>query len=235
MPFFITFLASFSTMLGALPIFIKKNKNIIIFALGFAGGVMISVSLFDLVKESFVLLNQKYNYIGTVLYILLFINVGIIISSVFKSFIPDNNLLYRVGIISMLAIIMHNIPEGIITYITSKNNLKLGVTLAIAIALHNIPEGITIALPIYYATNKKRRAVVYTFISGFSEFFGAIFAFIFLNSFINNIILGYLYSAIAGIMLYISCTELIPTSLRQKNTNISIFSCLLGVIMTLIV
>ena len=81
----------------------------------------------------------------------------------------------------MIAMIIHNIPEGIATFITTNNDITLGISLAIAIALHNIPEGISIALPIYYSTNKKKKAIFYTLISGISEPFGAILAFLFLK------------------------------------------------------
>ena len=81
----------------------------------------------------------------------------------------------------MIAIILHNIPEGIATFMTTTNDLRLGVSLCIAITCHNIPEGISIFTPIYYATNKKRKALLYTFISGISEPLGALFAFLILK------------------------------------------------------
>ena len=233
MPFLLSFLASISTLIGIIPIYIKRSKNIIICALGFASGVMISVSLFDLIKESFILFNLKYNYIGTILFILLFLNIGIIISKGIDYIIPSNNKLYRVGVVSMLAIIMHNIPEGIATYITTQNSIELGITLTLAIAAHNIPEGITIALPIYYSTNKKRRAVIYTFISGFSEFIGAIIAFLFLKP--SNIGLGVIYSIIAGIMLYIALFELLPLSYKYNKHYLTLISFVIGMSITLLI
>ena len=101
----------------------------------------------------------------------------------------ENTKLYRVGIISMLAIILHNIPEGIATFMASSMDKTLGISLAIAIAMHNLPEGISIAVPIYYSTNKKSKAFIYTFISAISEPFGALIAFIFLKNFVNDILL----------------------------------------------
>lgn len=228
MPFLLTLIASLSTLLGSIPIFLKKSKNLIITSLAFAAGVMITVSITDLIPESYSLLINNHNKFETILLILIFINIGVIISMIIDKFLPSNNELYRVGIVNMLAIILHNIPEGIATFITSSNNITLGITLTIAIAAHNIPEGIGIALPIYYSTNSKTKALLYTFISGISEFLGAIIAFIFLKDIINLNNLGFLFSIIAGIMIHIAIYELIPTSLRYKKYKKSIIAFILG-------
>ena len=108
----------------------------------------------------------------------------------------------------MLSVTLHNIPEGITTFLTTTSNLKLGITLSLAIALHNIPEGIAIAIPIFYATKNRSKAFLYTVISGFSEFFGAIFAFLFLKEYLNFFLLSCLFGITAGIMIHISLTEL---------------------------
>ena len=113
----------------------------------------------------------------------------------------------------MLAIIMHNIPEGIATFIATNTNISLGISLTIAIALHNIPEGISIAVPIYYSTKSRRKALLYTLISGLSEPLGALLAFLFLKPLMYNFVMGILMSMIAGIMTHIAFYELLPTSL----------------------
>lgn len=231
MPFLLTSIAGFSTMIGSLLIFIKRSKNIIISSLAFASGVMICVSIIDLIPESIHMLNLKL--IPSILISLIGINIGILMAkktekSVFKG--KFNGNLYKIGIISMIAIIIHNIPEGIITYLTMTKDFNLGLKLTIAIALHNIPEGISISLPIYYSTLSKKKALLYTFISGFSEVVGAIISSIFLKYIINDIIMGILYSIIAGIMLTISFNELFPESLSYKKYKISIISLIIGII-----
>lgn len=233
MPFLLSFFASISTLIGIIPIYIKQNQKIILCSLAFASGVMLSVSLFDLVKEAYILFGFKYSNFISILFILIFMNIGIVLSCFIDHLIPNSGELYRVGVISMIAIIMHNIPEGIATFITSESNITLGISLTIAIAAHNIPEGITIALPIYYATNKKRRAILYTFISGFSEFFGTIIAYLFLRPFVNNIVLGLLYSMIAGIMIYIVFYEIFPFLIKNKNYFLMATFFLIGVVFTL--
>lgn len=230
MPFLLTTLAGISTLIGALVIFIKrKNDNIIISSLAFAGSVMVMVSISDLIPESYNLIIKNHSLFETIILILLFINVGIIISMLIDKYLPSNeNKLYRVGIVSMIAIILHNIPEGIATFVTSSSNIGLGITLTLAIAAHNIPEGITIALPIYYSTNSKLKAILYTFISGLSELFGAIIAFLFLKPIVNDTNLGVLFAIIAGIMIHIASYELFPTSFKYKKNILSIISIIIG-------
>ena len=182
--FLITTLAGLSTMIGSLLIFYKKKTdNIITTSLAFASGVMMCVSITDLIPESISSLKTNFYVIPSILISLIFIVIGIIISISIDKYLlenKDNNKLYRVGIISMLAIILHNIPEGIATFMASTTDISLGISLAIAIALHNIPEGISISIPIYYATNSRIKALSYTFLSGMSELVGAIITYLFL-------------------------------------------------------
>ena len=242
--FVLTIIAGFSTMIGSLLIFIKKKNHdkIVISSLSFAAGVMITVSITDLVPESMVLLRSNLQDINIVLISFLSVILGIVISMLIDYYLPDNpskqvsnSSLFRVGLISMVAIILHNIPEGIATFVATKSDINLGITLAIAIAMHNIPEGISISIPIYYATKSKKTALLYTFISAMSEPFGALLAFIFLKNFINDVLLGILFSIIAGIMLQISFCELLPSVKKYKDNNlIKITFFIIGIIFMLL-
>lgn len=235
--FIITTLAGLSTLIGSLIIFIKnKDKNnIILSSLAFASSVMLLISFTDLIPESYNMFKNHFKLYPLVLIILISINIGIIISLFIKKYIPENNdNLYRVGVISMFAIILHNIPEGMATFMTTNTNPKLGISLSIAIALHNIPEGISIAIPIYYSTKSKLKAILYTFISGLSELFGAIITYLFLKPIINNYTMGVLFSIIAGIMIHIALFELLPTSLNYKNKLYTFIFFILGIIFVFI-
>ena len=238
MAFLLTTLAGLSTMLGVVPIFIKlKNKDkIIASSLAFASGVMLCVSITDLIPESITMLTNYYNGLWVVILSFIFVVLGIIISSLIDKYLPTNNKenLYRVGIISMLAIIFHNIPEGIATFISTTKDTSLGISLATSIALHNIPEGISISVPIYYSTKSKSKAILYTFISALSEPIGAIITYLFLLPFINDILLGLLFSLIAGIMLQISLTELLPESISYKYPNLTKTFFITGIIFMLL-
>lgn len=217
--FLLSSLAGLSTLIGTIPIFfsVKNKERLISCALSFAAGVMICVSITDLIPEAFILLQSIFQPIPALLFLGIFFTAGIIFSMLIDKLFPQtenstiqNKKLYRVGIVSMLAIICHNLPEGIATYLTSSQNKGLGLALSIAIALHNIPEGISISIPVYYATNSKKKAFFYTLLSGLSEPLGAMIAFLFLSPIINNFIMSILFSAIAGIMIHISMYELIP-------------------------
>ena len=234
LPFLLCLIAGLSTLLGSLFIFIKGNKNNIIkYALAFASGVMLSVSIFDLIPESLTMFQSttKNSIFSNIVF---FIIIGLIIPLFIDKILPNkldqNSKLYKLGIFAMIAIIIHNIPEGIATYISSKTNIKLGISITIAIAMHNIPEGISIAMPVYYATKNKKKAIGLTFISGMSEPLGAFLAFIFLKPIINDTIMGALFAIIAGIMAYISIIELLPTALQYKEKKKTIISFLIGIL-----
>lgn len=218
-PFIITFISGITTILGIIPTYFnsKYKNNIINFSLSFASSIMITISLFSLIPESI-------NYIGisffNIILLLIFINIGFIISSYIDKRISTNNSLYKLGLVSLIGLMLHNIPEGIITFITSSNNIKIGIPLSIAIALHNIPEGISIAIPIYYSTKSHKKAFIYTFIAGFSELIGGIISYIFLSNYINNFILFIILSITSGIMIHISLFELLPNTKKNINTII---------------
>lgn len=234
MAFVITTLAGLSTLIGMIPVLfpIKNKDKLITFALAFSAGVMLTVSLIDLIPESIHYLQVSNKIFPSILFCLIFITLGILFSSFIDKEMEDekkySSKLYKLGIISMLAIMMHNIPEGIATFISYQKNASLGLTLAISIALHNIPEGISIAIPIFYATKNKKKAFLYTFISALSEPLGAILAYLFLSKFVTPMIMGLLLSAIAGIMIHISCYELLPNAKNYRDQKTVIKAFLLG-------
>ena len=224
-PFILTSIAGLSTLLGTIPIFFKiKNENkLIASACAFASGVMLSISLLDLIPESLKYLNFKGIY--TILIVIIFITIGIIFSFLIDKSVDkiNNNNLYKVGILSMIVIIFHNIPEGIITFIVSNKNIILGLSICISIAIHNIPEGISIAIPIYYSTKSKIKAIIYTLVSSLSEIFGAIITYLFLSKYINNTIIGIILDITAGIMIQISINKLLPTGNNYNKKQTTIF------------
>ena len=236
--FILTTLAGLATLLGTIPIFIKiKNKDKLIgISCAFASGVMVCVSIIDLIPESIKYLHTNYTGIMIILMSFIFITIGIItsyyIDKLVDKFSTDNNLL-KVGILSMIVIILHNIPEGIITFIVSEKNIILGISICIAIAMHNIPEGISIAIPIYYSTGSKLKAIIYTSISALSELLGAIITYTFLSYYINDTIIGLILSFTAGIMLCISLERLYPTA-SNYNHKLSKIAFIIGIIFMII-
>ena len=213
-------IAGISTLVGYLFIYIKADKNKVISkSLSFASGVMLTLSLVDLIPTSINYLKMDNR---SLLYAVLFFFVGIILCLIINTKIKDNDVLYTTGILSMIGIMIHNIPEGIVTYILSTVDMKLGLIFAIAIILHNIPEGISISVPIYYSKKSKKKAFLYTMISGLSEPLGALLSMIFLYKYISNFLIAILFSLIAGLMSYISIFELMKTSFKYDKNKIYI-------------
>ncbi len=214
----ISTLAGLSTILGGLVILFKfKEENITKFitaSLAFSLSIMIGISITDLIPESTYILLQTYGLTkGIILCLMLFV-IGIILIKYLNKLIAraekNKSDLYKLGILNMLALILHNFPEGIATFMSSYKDMELGLKLALAISFHNIPEGICIAVPIYYATKSKKEAILKTFYSGIAEPIGAILAFIFLHKFISNSLISLILILVAGIMITLAIDGILP-------------------------
>ncbi len=130
----------------------------------------------------------------------------------------------------MIVLIMHNLPEGIITFISSYKDVHLGIKMALAIALHNLPEGICIAVPIYYSTHSKKNAFFKTFISGFSEFIGAILAYLFLAKYVNDILLSIILVMVAFLMIALSIEQMFPQTNKYNEKKYVLLGLIIGFI-----
>jgi ZIP family zinc transporter len=228
----LAFLAGISTLIGGLLIFlIKKPKfRYLCIAFGFSAGVMIFISFAEL-------LNQGIKTTGLLYAILSFFG-GILIIYLIDILIPHiyeedehkrkKGKLNKVAILLLLGITIHNFPEGIAVFFSSVSNVKLGILIALAIAMHNIPEGIAVSMPILYASKSKKKALLYSFLSGIAEPIGAILSFLILYKFLNEFVLGLILSATAGIMVFISFDELLPYVYKHKNQHLSMLGMFLG-------
>jgi len=143
--------------------------------------------------------------------------------------------LLRMGLFTALAIALHNFPEGLATFLAALEDPGLGVAIATAIALHNIPEGISVSVPIFYATGNRRRAFLYSFLSGLAEPVGAGIACIVLGflaggraGVVPTQVMGMLFGGVAGIMVYISLDELLPASRAYGAGHDSLLGLLAG-------
>lgn len=233
--------AGMSTLLGALVVMvIKKSEKLVSISLGFAAGIMISVSLTDLYPNAVDSISQNNGQQGGILLTVVGMLFGMLLVGMLDRFVPHqaydrqtgespHKNLFHVGFVSMLALGLHNFPEGIATFMAGYENLTLGISIAVAIAFHNIPEGIAVAMPIYFSTNSKRKAFKYTFLSGVAEPIGALLAFLVLRPFMNAMLLGIVFSVVAGIMIYIAIEELIPSSRQYGHDRMALISTLTGV------
>lgn len=149
---------------------------------------------------------------------------------------PNQHLL-RMALFTALAIGIHNFPEGLATFLAALHEPRLGVAIAIAIALHNIPEGISVSVPIFYATGSRRKAFLYSALSGLAEPVGALLAYIAIRFVLGghtegipSEIMGILFGGVAGIMVYISLDELLPTSRAYGKGHDSLFGLVGGML-----
>jgi ZIP family zinc transporter len=132
------------------------------------------------------------------------------------------------GILSALAIAIHNFPEGLATFIGGLQDPALGMSIAAAVAIHNIPEGIAVSVPLYYATGSRKKAFGLSFLSGLSEPVGAIIGFFLLLPFFNDFIFGLLFAVVAGIMVFISLDELLPTAEKYGEHHLAMYGVVAG-------
>lgn len=140
----------------------------------------------------------------------------------------NTKALKRTGIFTALAIAIHNFPEGFATFISSLDNLTLGIAIAVAVAIHNIPEGLAVSLPIYHATGDKKKAFIYSALSGFAEPLGAFVGALILLPFIGDLTLAISFAVIAGIMVFISLDELLPAAKIYDKAHDSLYGLILG-------
>ena len=175
--------------------------------------------------------------------------LGIVISMLIDYFLPDHvdteellnpddmeaasrshSKLKRAGLLTAVAICIHNFPEGMATFLTTTQDVTLGVSVALAIAIHNIPEGISVAIPIYHVTGKRRYAMLYATLSGITEPIGALFGVFIFGLFVPQILVGFLMASVAGIMTYIAFDTLLPLAKEYGNWHLSIMGIISGIL-----
>lgn len=248
-PFLLTLFAGLATGIGSLIAFFAKrtNKRFLSFSLGLSGGVMIYVSFVEIFRDAQeVLVEQMGESSGMLTAVLCFFGgillIGIIdklipsfenpheIRSVEKmnAPVPEHAKMMRVGVFTAVVIGIHNFPEGIATFTAAMESTSIGIAIAVAVAIHNIPEGIAVSIPIYYATGSKRKAFIYSFLSGLSEPVGAVIAYLILAPFMTPILMGCIFAVVAGIMVFIALDELLPAAREYGEHHIAIYGLVIG-------
>jgi zinc transporter, ZIP family len=249
--FGLTLFAGLATGIGSVLAFFTSHTNtkFLSVTLGFSAGVMIYVSMIEIfVKAKVALVDALGLGPGSWVTVGGFFGGMLLIASIDK-FIPkqsnphelktveDMNSptspekksdLLKMGTFTALAIGIHNFPEGIATFTSALQDPALGIAIAVAIAIHNIPEGIAVSVPVYFATGDKKRAFKLSFLSGLSEPIGALAAYLFLMPFLNDIMFGIIFAAVAGIMVFISLDELLPAAKRYDEAHLSIYGLIGG-------
>jgi ZIP family zinc transporter len=127
--------------------------------------------------------------------------------------------LHHMGLMTALAIAIHNFPEGLATFVATLADPTVGAALAVAIAIHNVPEGLCVSVPIYFATNDRHKAFAWGFLSGLSEIVGAGLGWVILEQVFDDNIYAILFGVVAGMMVNICLYQLIPTALRYDPSD----------------
>lgn len=250
--FGLTLFAGLSTGIGSAMAFFttRTNTKFLSVSLGFSAGVMIYVSLVEIFVKARVSLVEAYgNVQGNWATVGAFFG-GIALIAIIDKMVPGfenpheisnthipfteeeakKKKLLKMGIMSALAIGIHNFPEGLATFMAALKDPTLGVPIAFAIAIHNIPEGIAVSIPIFYATGSKKRAFINSFLSGLAEPVGALIGFLLLMPFLNEAVFGVLFAGVAGIMVFISLDELLPTAEEYGEHHLSIYGLIAGML-----
>lgn len=253
--FSLTLFAGLSTAVGALIAFFSKTKDTLFLSvgLGFSAGVMIYVSFMEIIPKSQDSFSQLFGQDSAQALALFCFFAGIGLTAFIDRIIPQDvnphepktnnelsvlkkgnkhsnlkSTLHRTGLFTALAITIHNFPEGFATFVAALDDLTLGITIAFAIAIHNIPEGMAVSLPIYHSTGDRKKAFYYAAGSGLAEPVGAIIGFFLLLPLMGDATLGIIFGMVAGIMVYISFDELLPSARVYGNEHTTIGGIVLG-------
>ncbi len=246
----LTAVAGLATGVGSCIAFFFKHTNtkFLSFVLGFSGGVMIYISLVELLSGARLHLAESFGQrIGSFCAIGCFL-LGIGIAMLIDRLIPGyenphevraveemdqprhKDKLLRSGMLFALALAIHNFPEGMAVFMAGLVNPMTGLSIAAAVAIHNIPEGITVSVPMYHATGSRKKAFICSFLSGLAEPLGAVAAWLFLMPFLSENLMMYTFAAVAGIMVFISFDELLPLAEEYGEHHLAIGGIVAGMI-----
>jgi ZIP family zinc transporter len=251
--FTLTLGAGLATGIGSTLAFFSRGANpkFLSGALGFSAGVMIYVSFVEILpkaREALVL--PLGLHAGSWVTIGAFF-AGIALIALIDALVPSYEnpheahridalkdtaqqvayqKLLRTGMFTALAISLHNFPEGLATFTATLKDPHLGMPIAVAIAIHNIPEGIAVSVPLYYATGSRTKAFGFSLFSGIAEPLGAGIGYLILLPFFNDTVFGLLFAAVAGLMVYISLDELLPTAEEYGEHHMAIAGLVMGML-----
>lgn len=244
--FVLTLIAGMGTGIGALLSLLPQAREtrFLAGALGFSAGVMLYVSFLDLMPQAMADLADIYPDRLTNLYTVLAFFGGIAIIALIDFLVPDEDNPHeynhvehpvssgarskRTGIMLALAIGIHNFPEGMATFISALDGASVAIPIVVAITLHNIPEGIAVSVPVYNATGSRRKALVWSILSGLAEPIGAVVGMLFLLPLWTPVMNAVLLAGVAGVMVYISLDELLPGAESYGHHHITVTFLILG-------
>lgn len=227
----------------------KDNKGFTDFSISLAFGVIISLILFEILPETYEVLNSELGLVRTILSIVILVLIGIFMLKILDSFIPHheheahhthkhkdelchNNHLKHIGLVSALAVILHNIIEGMSLYIVTSSSFVSGLFMCIGIGLHNIPMGLVISSTLYNANYSKKDVIKISLVVSLSTFIGGFIMFILGG--VSHLVEGILLGITLGMLVYIAVFELFHQIYHMKNKRTSYIGMLLGILLLVI-
>lgn len=247
----LTTLVGLSMGLGSLLSFFvdEANKRFLALSLSFSAGIMIYVSFMAILPEGMELIESHHGEHGSSLIALTGFFGGMLITAIVEKIVHkfgghhhghdhlhgeghshDDNHLSKLGLMSAVAIAIHNLPEGLAIFTAGLKDISVAIPIAAAVVLHNIPLSIAISVPIYHSTGSKNKAFIYSLLVGLCQPLGAIIGYMVLSQFFNDMVFGILFSVVAGIMIFVSLDELLPSSQKYEDHHISVYGAIAGMI-----
>ena len=246
--FALTLLAGLATGIGAVIALVTKklDPRFLATALGFSAGVMLWVSMVELLPTATEYMGAglgaergRWAAVGGFF-------AGVLLIGIIDHLVPETAnpheipqgdaeavrrmRLMRTGLFTAGALAVHNFPEGFATFVTALQEPQMGVAVAVAIAIHNVPEGIAVSVPIYYATGSRAKAFGYSFTSGLAEPAGALLGYVLWAPYLNDTMLGFVLASVAGVMVFISLDELLPTAREYDEHHRAVYGLIAGMV-----
>lgn len=240
-----TLITGFFFVMGMLiTYFTKNNDRFIQFSISTAFGVIITLIIFELLPESIEYIGENYSNVTTYLLVFLLAFLGIVILKVLDHFIPDHELehkhkkdidnnLFHIGFVASIALILHNVIEGMAIYSSISTGFDLGILVMLGVGLHNIPMGMVLASTLSKSNSSKKKKIFFLTFVTLSTFIGGIIM-ASLHFLISNLFLGILLSITLGMLIYIAVFELLGEILEAHDNKISTIGILVGVLIFII-
>lgn len=247
--FGLTLFAGLATGIGGLIGVAKKapGARFLAGSLGFSAGVMLYVSFGEIFPKAVEELSGVWGTVGGNWAAVGAFFGGIIVIGIIDRLVPDSinphepstvgdgaegderrQRMMKMGVMTAIAISIHNFPEGFATFISGLTDPTVAIPVAFAIAIHNIPEGIAVAVPLREATGSRKRALGWATLSGLAEPVGALVGFLLLMPFLGPVALGISFAGVAGVMVFISVDELLPTAVSTGKHHTAIYGLIAG-------
>lgn len=250
----LTTIVGLSMGMGSLLSFFVKetNKKFLSLSLSFSAGIMIYVSFMAILPEGMELIEEHLGEGGSFIALIGFFG-GMLITAIVEKLVHkfgghyhghddhdhdhdhthdhhegNGEHLSKLGLMSAIAIAIHNLPEGLAIFTAGLKNISVAVPIGAAVILHNIPLSIAISVPIYYSTGSKKKAFLYSLLVGLCQPFGAIIGYLILSKIFNDMVFGILFSIVAGIMIFVSLDELLPASQKYEDHHLSVYGAIAG-------